>query len=155
MFERSNKQNSSYWTHGEWTSATYREKLCEKVLYATSQTRCLKITRNSVEDAEELHCDHEEADTRVVLHARHASLSHYKSVVIASEDTDVRLLCMAFSNQVLVPIYQKCKTATKTSFIDITNVSLVQGQAVSRALPSFHAFTGCDSVCREGKEDWT
>ena len=42
----------------------------------------------------ELKCSHEEADTRMLLHATHASQNGYKTTVIVSEDTDVMVLCL-------------------------------------------------------------
>jgi len=39
-----------------------------------------------------LHSDHEEADTKILLHAAHA-LKSYSAVTIQSDDTDVLVLC--------------------------------------------------------------
>ena len=39
-------------------------------------------------------CDHEEANTRLLLHAKHASQTH-RRIVIQSPDTDVAVLCLA------------------------------------------------------------
>ena len=41
-----------------------------------------------------LRSDHEEADTRLLLHAKHASQTH-RRIVIRSPDTDVAVLCIA------------------------------------------------------------
>ena len=42
-------------------------------------------------------CSHEEADTRMLLHAQHAATSGYSSIVIKSPDIDVAVLsCMHF-----------------------------------------------------------
>ena len=41
-----------------------------------------------------LRSDHEEADTRLLLHAKHASEDHER-IVIQSPDTDVVLLCVS------------------------------------------------------------
>ena len=38
---------------------------------------------------EELHSDHEEADTRLLLHAKHASWGNNGIIVIQLPDTDV------------------------------------------------------------------
>lgn len=39
----------------------------------------------------ELECDHEEADTRLLLHAKHASDHGFSVVVTKSPDTDVHV----------------------------------------------------------------
>ena len=44
---------------------------------------------------EQLTCSHEEADTRLVLHASHASSGGYSTIVIHSPDTDVAILALA------------------------------------------------------------
>ena len=43
-------------------------------------------------DIAALHSDHEEADTRLLLHAKHAA-SDYPRIVVQSPDTDVIVLC--------------------------------------------------------------
>jgi len=40
-------------------------------------------------------CSHEEADTRLILHAHHAALNGFRSIVIKSVDTEVAVLAIA------------------------------------------------------------
>ena len=47
-----------------------------------------------------LQSNHEEADTRLVLHAAHAGNGARSHVVIKSPDTDVALLAVAHSSQI-------------------------------------------------------
>lgn len=54
---------------------------------------------------EELQLDQEEADTRLLLHAWHATKEPFNATVISSEDRDVRILCIAFANDVVVPLF--------------------------------------------------
>ena len=56
---------------------------------------------------EELKSCQEEADTRILLHTKHASGQDYKSILIVSEDTDVFLLLIAFSNEIPASLYKK------------------------------------------------
>ena len=56
-----------------------------------------EITSQAANIVEELNSTQEEADTRLILHAAHAAKSGYKAVAVASEDTDVFLLCLAFN----------------------------------------------------------
>lgn len=44
----------------------------------------------------ELSCDHEEADTRIVLHAIHLSKTHCK-IIIRCDDTDVLVLLLYYA----------------------------------------------------------
>ena len=47
----------------------------------------------------DLRSSQEEADTKLLLHADHAAKSRCKAVVIIAEDTDVFVMCLAFSNK--------------------------------------------------------
>ena len=94
----------------------------------------------------ELSSGQEEADTRLLLHAKHAATSHVKAVIISSKDTDVRILCISFAHAITVPIYQRCVSQHQARYVDISKIAGVLGQGVSKALLGLHAFTGCDSV---------
>ena len=47
-------------------------------------------------------CNHEEADTRIFVHARHASLNGMKKILIRTVDTDVVILAIAFAKKLEV-----------------------------------------------------
>ena len=99
-----------------------------------------------MQEAIELSSGQEEADTRLLLHAKHAATPHVKAVLISSEDTDVRILCISFAHAIPVPIYQRCVSQRQARYVDISKIAGVLGQEVSKALIRLHAFTGCDSV---------
>lgn len=71
------------------------------ILYVCHGNQChrlLPAPNNApitVEEATELTCDHEEADTRLLLHASHASQS-YENILIKSPDTDVFIISLHF-----------------------------------------------------------
>jgi len=48
----------------EWMKAGFREKLQQKVLYATMSNRCYRITSDGSNEVQTLQCQHEEADGR-------------------------------------------------------------------------------------------
>ena len=150
--DSTNKNNLIKFMVTEWQLQENRNKLGGTIVYATCMERCVQIKADAVEDIEELMCTQEEADTRLLLHAAHIAQFQYEYIIVHSEDTDVRLLCIAFASQIAVPMYQKCKSSTRTTYIDITSASLIQGESVSKALPGYHAYTGCDSVsCFAGR----
>ena len=62
------------------------------------------------QDVRELASDHEEADTRIVLHARDAAARGYKQVNILCRDTDVLVLLLHF----LLGLY-KCYSSASFS----------------------------------------
>ena len=64
----------------EWQEEVYRTKLQSKILYVTCEDQCYKITPQHVEIVDDLKCTHEEADTRLLLHAKHASKNSYMQI---------------------------------------------------------------------------
>jgi hypothetical protein len=48
--------------------------------------------RNRQQDVSELQCDHEEADTSLLLHSKHAAEAHDR-IIVKTPDTDVLVLC--------------------------------------------------------------
>lgn len=141
-----NKNSLIAFFNDYWRKPPSREKLASKELYTTCGTKCYKLTADTVQEVIELSSGQEEADTRLLLHAKHAATSHVKAVIISSEDTDVRILCISFAHAITVPIYQRCVSQHQARYVDISKIAGVLGQEVSKALLGLHAFTGCDSV---------
>lgn len=68
-------------------------------LYVGVDMTCKRISLSTttgpiVQDVPELHSDHEEADTRMLLHAAHAHGKGFKTIVINSPDTDVAIITL-------------------------------------------------------------
>ena len=141
-----NKSSFIKFRASQWTDSLHREKLNEKILYVTCEEDCHKITKDGVSLEEKLHSTQEEADTRLLLHAHHASRSGSKSVVIVSEDTDVFLLCLAYQELLSAEIVMKCGSQNRVRYIDITKLMNAIGKDMCQALLGMHAFTGCDTV---------
>lgn len=70
----------------------------------------------------------------------------YRSIIVSSENTDVRILCLAFSFSSDVAIYQRCVSQINARYVDMEKIAHVIGQDAYKALPGLHAFTGCDAV---------
>ena len=108
-------------------------------LIITSKNETWKICNDGVY---RLHCcNHEEADTRIVLHA----LEEDTDVVIVANDTDVFILllyAMTFKRN-------SCKWYTSfytNEYIDLGKVYESYGYEICRYLSQFHAITGCDTT---------
>ena len=107
----------------------------------------------------ELECNHEEADTRMVLHARHAG----GTCVVHSDDTDVFVLLLGHSHD-LGHCFMMRRKGPKRRVIDISAVrcaiekQLGPGVAITgfmKALIGVHAITGCDTVSAfSGRGKW-
>ena len=105
-------------------------------------------------------CNHEEADTRMLLHAADAVQCGYSKILLRTVDTDVVVLAIAFVEQLqelqddfkMIEIWVGFGTGTHFRYIAAHEIARTLKPQVSRALPFFHAFTGCDSVsCFYGK----
>ena len=98
----------------------------------------------AVDNVPELCSDHEEADTRMLLHAAHA---HHDTVVIKSPDTDVALLCLSHCTKMTC---QRLCFATgvrsKQRLLDITAMRGKLSDKLCNVLPQIHSLTGCDST---------
>ena len=89
----------------------------------------------------ELQSDHEEADTRILLHAKHA-LHDHDNVVIRSPDTDVFVLAVDHKCSINASLYFVTGTGNNCRIIDINKIQEELGSDLSLALIGFHSFTG-------------
>ena len=94
----------------------------------------------------ELTSNQEEADTHLLLHAKHAAQEGYEAVAVISEDTDVFVLLLNFSSIINTRLYMKCGSRTRTRLVDIKGAVQRTGREICEALIGLHSFTGCDSV---------
>ncbi len=141
-----NKNSLISFIVNEWRKAWCREKLNGKVLYATVDDKCYKITSQGSDKVAALHCTQEEADGRLLVHASHAASEGYQGTVICSEDTDVFVMSLAFQDRIGAQLFQKCGTKNRRRIVDIQRIADSVGIDVCRSLIGMHAYTGCDSV---------
>ena len=76
-----------------WKKEKYRSLIQNKCVYATDGKNVFKINHDSVSLVENLKSTHEEADTSIILHAKHENKS-YDRILIPGPDTDVFVLCL-------------------------------------------------------------
>ena len=92
-------------------------------------------------------CDHEEADTRMILHMKQIFDDSASSVILRTVDTDVVVLAIAASAQHEEKnIYVHFGVGDHKRILNAHNIRRETGNAKALALPVFHAFTGCDTV---------
>ena len=104
------------------------------------------LTCDSAVAEPNLHSGHEEADTRLLLHAKHAATSHPR-IVIQSPDTDVAVLLIAhFSYLNCQELWLKTGVKDRLRYLPVHEIQAFLGESLCRCLPSFHALTGCDST---------
>ena len=81
----------------EWKKEEVRLFIEDKCVYVMNGENIFKINHDSVSTVENVKSIHEEADTRMILHANHASYS-YDRILVASPDTAVFVLCVSLQN---------------------------------------------------------
>lgn len=95
-------------------------------------------------------CSHEEADTRIFLHAQHAVKQGHKSLMIDANDTDILIIAtsvMPYLMQLgLEKMWVTFGKGEKTRWIPIHEVVSAIGPEKTRGILFFHAFSGCDIV---------
>ena len=109
-------------------------------------TEAVLMTSLTVTNVPDLISDHEEADTRMIFHAAHASSNH-KRIIVESPDTDVAvLMTYAYQYMQCEELWLKTGVRDKVCYVPVHMLSEKLGDRICAALPGFHAMTGCDSV---------
>lgn len=98
----------------------------------------------SRESLQELSSDHEEADTRFVLHARDAAVRGYRQVNVLCRDTDVLVLLLAQGKDLCQEIWMFSGTSRTKRYIPVHKISLPEEKR--KSLLAFHTITGCDTT---------
>ena len=132
-----------------WKETENRETLGEISLVVNSGENCYLITRERVTEIVELRSTQEEADTRMMLHVRHAT-SKYSKLVVVSEDTDVFVILLGLNSEIggakETRIFLRRGKKNKVRLIDLSRLATILGLDLCKALMGVHAFSGCDSV---------
>ncbi len=117
-------------------------------MYVTAKDKCYLLvpgsSPNSVlqhQEVQELESDHEEADTRLLLHSKHASFNHDR-IIVRCSDTDVFVLCIANQENIGKPLFPMTGSGNKLCIIDISAISRSLEEGLCKCLPGFHAFSG-------------
>ena len=139
----------------EWKEPENLAVIGSKSLFVTDGKKVFNIKDQTVMEIPELESNHEEADTRMVLHAQHAS-QQYERIVISSPDTDVFVICLSFNPIINADLYFLTGVKNSRRLIDIsavvgsidTNLNICKSpkETLLKALIGFHSFTGCDTV---------
>ena len=91
-------------------------------------------------------CSHEEADTRIFLHASYIANTCENSIIIKSPDTDVLVIGIALDSIIGSSRLYFHTGDEHVHTIHVQSIKQHLGDAVTNALIGLHCFTGCDSV---------
>jgi hypothetical protein len=95
-------------------------------------------------DVQNLESDHEEGDTRIILHAIHCDADN---IMVAARDTDVLVLMIAHASRMKASqIWMRAGTANRRKYIPIHEVIKKIPVGAADHILAFHALTGCDTT---------
>jgi hypothetical protein len=98
-------------------------------------------------DIPQLQANHEEADTRLILHACEAIERGKNRVLVVCNDTDVNLLLIHFlGGYRAVEVWMVSGTAKKKKCFPVHRIAQNLPLDIRHNILRFHAFTGCDTV---------
>ena len=132
----------------------------DKVLYLggsheENDAICLSYINGLVSKERLLQCYHEEADDRIFFHANHAvKVSEYKSVVIATDDTDIFVCATQHFSKLqtfdLEELWVVSGRANSRTFFPIHNLSKSLEPDLINVLIPLHALSGADCLSKVG-----
>ena len=111
-------------------------------------------------------CNHEEADMRILVHVKDALDKGARSVLVRTVDTDVLVILIAKFHTLSsiwpgLSFWVAFGMGKNFQLLSVNTICEYLGEQKCRALPFFHAFTGCDTTSAflgRGKksawEDW-
>lgn len=139
-----------------WSEERFTVKL-KKVIYVTVESSGFRLSAQGTEEVLELESTQEEADTRLLLHAKHVTESGIQSIVIHADDTDIAVIALRFITEICstgAVLYMKTGTVNRIKYINLSVLYQQLGNEICHALVGLHALTGCDTVssfCGHGK----
>jgi len=125
-----------------------KQKARDIAIFVAHRNVChLKEGIMSVKEVESLTCDHEEADTRLLLQAKHAWSEIHNKIIIQSPDTDVAIIILSIMAKLpSAKMYFLTGTKDRQIMLDIQAIGSALGPSLTDALIGLHTFTGCDST---------
>ena len=118
--------------------------LCQNELIVSGGFRDCVHAESNKRNIDTLRANHEEADTRIVLHAHEAKCEGYQRVLVSSQDTDVLVLLTHFASKLSKEIWMCTGTYKQRVYVPVHDILLPD--SVRRNLPAYHSITGCDTV---------
>lgn len=135
----------------EWKKDHYMDIIGTRILYVNHLGIC---TRYFVQNGEfknenvlELCCNHDEADTKLCLHALYSSkMEGITNIVIRASDTDVGIILIHHAHKCRANMWMLTGLISKNNlrYVNLTEIANSLGSDVCDALPAIHAFTGSD-----------
>ena len=116
-------------------------------IYFSSDNECKRITREGITLENDLCSNQEEADTKVILHSKHAfDRSPEKTVIVRSPSGDTDIIVLMISMFIEHPEYFFIDSVSGKNHKGFRLNEINMDSEVKKSLIGFHAFTGNDYV---------
>ena len=134
----------------QWSRDNYADWIGNRNIYFVVEDKCFQLSVNDgkvvCKEITELNSNHEEAGTKLLLHAKHASENGETTIIIKSPDTDVAILACHFCRDISARILIMKKEKTRNIYLETSAIADAAGPHLCNALLGLHAFTGCNST---------
>uniref|UniRef100_H3A078 Uncharacterized protein n=1 Tax=Latimeria chalumnae TaxID=7897 RepID=H3A078_LATCH len=121
--------------------------LADKIAETVIMTKGENIISNQMICLEDMApCTHEEADTCIFIHARHATMEGNKVLMIDANGTGVVVIAISVLASLKELGLEKMWIAFGQGKIPIHDIVSTIGPVKASGIPFFHAFSGCDVV---------
>ena len=146
----------------EWKDDKYAPVIQQKIVIVAHEEQCLQYTTSlsgTVEhnEAPQYICSHVEADTRLAYHLSVLSKAvPGQNVVVRATDADIMIILLYHSRQIEDNVWMDVGHSSDNTrrYVHITALANHLGPILCKALPGYHAMTGCDytsTFFRKGK----
>lgn len=121
------------------------------------QCYCYRVENNKVNMMKDdnLTCEkHEEADSRIVYNI--CQINFNAEIVVRCSDSDILIILLGNMDHLKAPLklWVNMGVGNHERYINVNQLHSILGCSISKALPGFHAVTGCDYIpafFRKGK----
>ena len=153
LHDPSNKQEMFTFLSNKIATVDYPEE--EDIIITSGVTAIVRGTDRSMAPS-----DHEEADTRLLIHLQDALQNGCTNCLVRTVDTDVVVILIGKLHHLItlcqdVSIWVAFGTGNNFTYHHINDIYEELGREKSLALPIFHSFMGCDTTSaffRRGKK---
>lgn len=114
-----------------------------KEIYFSTYNECLRVTKDDVSVIPQLCSNQDEADTKVILHAKHAIETNDEGMAIIrshSGDIDIAVIALSHFIQDAARVILDSNTGKHRKTFRLRDIDMTKEQKSS--LIGFHAFTG-------------
>ena len=139
----------------EWGKDHYHHIFKGKTVFVSHGGECQQYIPDDVQHITvtkpaNLQGNHEEADTLIAFHVANITASH---IVVRASDTDVLVILIGALGwqrpevRTMASVIMDCGMGNTRRYINVSNITNALQETnprLPRALPGFHAFTGCD-----------